>query len=408
MNFQNITKLAVALSFVVSFSAEARDYRNKRVGDYSNASTDISLSESNNTTFLTFMKETLYPLIRSEATNQTPYGVKHLSDIRNGIGAELKLAPDVTTYHVKYAGPWQDKADRSGRSFGVVNDGPIVPGQKVDYIADASYAFYLSELEEVLEDKEQAEIFFKAIFKVIIKTDSSEFLNPRMRYHTKRVAADFVAVYVAEQYRRLLKYDGQYVNYSPQEIAHSSWKARARRKPWDGAHLQTTILANFHAGQSIPGMYFAGDYMTQPYHQKSKVDGEDVCAYELLTNRNPWDDKLAKKAWQRPFKLKDYWQFGTECGGRSGVNVTRSDFRKLGRQVTKWLNRNGHQDDLAKIWTTSEQTIGTRRNVVDAIAHNIINDKAPESFANADALVDALVDFVMLAREKADDISKDL
>ncbi|MCJ8276369.1 MAG: hypothetical protein MJK18_05985, partial [Bdellovibrionales bacterium] len=292
-------------------------------------------------------------------------------------------------------------AEQSGRSFGVVHDTAIEANNLVDYIADASYYFYLNELEDVLEDREQAFIFYNAVFSFLIKSDTSAFNNPEMERNTKRVAADFVAVYVAEQYRRLLKYDGEFVNYP--------WETWRRRKPWDDAHLQTTILANFHAGQDseIRGMYFAGRYMTRTYRQKDKVNGVDICAYELLTNDTPEDNFLVESVRRRSFRLNDYWQFGLTCGGRSGVNITRSDFVKMGRTLTSWLNRNGQEEALNTIWETSERNFGTRQNVIDKFAAKLIDDEAPTEFQDPDALIEALVNFTMLIRDNANEITRD-
>ncbi|NQZ19282.1 MAG: hypothetical protein HRT44_08510, partial [Bdellovibrionales bacterium] len=107
--------MSALLSLLISFSAQAKDYRNKMIGDYSQASVDLGANR-NSITFLEMMKTQIYPLIKSQAPFQTDWRtVTHLDDIENGIGAELKLSADVTTYHVKYQGPFTEKAEQSGR-----------------------------------------------------------------------------------------------------------------------------------------------------------------------------------------------------------------------------------------------------------------------------------------------------
>lgn len=390
--------LLILLSMSFSALVQARDYRDKDVGDYSHASVDISVNR-NNMTFLEFMKAELFAVISKEAPNQSHWKSRdYLREIRNGIGAELRLAHNITTYHVGYSDHTDKEGHKSGRSFGVYDEQPLEPGSNADYIADASYKFYLDELEEVLQDADQARIFYTAIFKLLVKTDASGFVNPEMQPHTARVAADFVAVYVAEQYRRLLHSQGKWLD----------------RRNWDNAHLQTTILANFHAGQSDEnrGMFFGGRYTTEPYRQKdSRSDNPEEfrCAYQLIKSRKKSDDKWLNGLRRRSFRLSDYWQFGSTCGGPSGVNVTRRDFEKLGRNITRWMNKDIKEQEntitkelFNSIWTASQQTMKTDRNVINAVADNLIDNRTtPSEYAEADLLIESLVEFTMAIREKA-------
>ncbi|MEM7646520.1 MAG: hypothetical protein AAF203_06410, partial [Pseudomonadota bacterium] len=383
-----IFKMVLSALILLSLTVHAKDFRNQDVGDYSHSSFDMTVERAN-TTFLHQMKETIFPLISNQAPFQTPWTERrqrprkdaYMIDIRQGIGAEVKLADNVTTYHVGYANSSDDEAHKSGRSFGVYDRRPIADGSNVDYIADASYKFYLDELEEVLEDSSQARMFYQAIFKFLISSDASGFNKENMESHTKRVAADFVAVYIAEQYRRLVHSNGRNLD----------------RREWDNAHLQTTILANFHAGQSEGGMFFGGQYTNRPFRQKDSKSSnpeDHRCAYQILKTRTKSDDqRWLPNLSRRSFRLSDYWQFGSTCGGPSGVNVTRRDFEKLGSEVTEWMNSNGQTQILDQIWNTSENTIGTRRNVVAAVADGLIDDDTPNSFDDADELVEALVDF---------------
>ncbi len=365
--------------FVIAFlllgsTAKARVYFNQRVGHYQES---YHLAEHKGQSFLSFMKKSLYPAIKKEADN--PCFSKHIACVAKGEGVELRLADDVSTYHVRYKKIGEEKAERSGRSFGAVGF-----GNRVEYVADASYKHFLSTLEEVLEDKEQSQLFYSAILKILLNSDPSGIAH--LNEDTKRVASDFVAMYVAEQYRRMIKGGGQWLASFPE---------------WDNAHLHVTLLANFHAGQFNPGMYYHGEYTTDVYDQIDRVDGDSVCAY-----RNQ-DDSRVNRLDTRAFNLTDYWQFNSECD-RSGVNITRRDFSRMSRNITRALNDLGYESELSAIYFSSDREIGTRHNINDQMADFIISDDAPEVFENADELADAIVTYLMLARENANQITDSL
>ena len=375
MNKQILTVLTVLLSFTVANVAEARVYRNKKVGHYNSS---YHLADHKGQSLLSFMKKELYPAIKGEASSRSRDS--HVRSIANGEGVELRLADDVSTYHVKYKQKGEDKAERSGRSFGAVGT-----GTRVRYLADASYKHYLSTLESALEDENEAPLFYEAILKILINSDPSGI--DKLGTDSKRVAADFVAVYIAEQYRRMIKKDG---------------KALARSPEWDNAHLHVTLLGNFHAGQANPGMYYHGRYTTEVYHQieRSKSIGE-LCAYR--DKKNPKISLLDK----RDFNLTDYWQFNAECE-RSGVNITRRDFVKMSGKVTQYLNKQDMTDELEAIYTLTDQNVKTRRNVNDSLVDYIVSDKAPNVYTDADALVDAIVGYLMVVRTNANQITDSL
>ena len=198
----------------------------------------------------------------------------------------------------------------------------------------------------------------------------------------KQVAADFVAVYVAEQYRHLLGGKGRYLG---------------RRHNWDDAHLQVTLLAAVHAGQSRNNMamFYKGRFVSEVYHQSNR----GKCVYQ-----KPWN-KISSRLRKRRMNLTDYWQFNKECD-RSGVNITRRDFEKFGDAITGWLeNKEGRaliQDFntlLGRSWTN---------NVFEAMGEFYVSNKTADSHANADQIVDGLVNILMLSKEHADEITKDL
>ena len=299
-------KLLVLVSLLFSFFSfgiSARVYKNIKVGEYKSV---INLADYKGQPFFNVMKDVIYPEINTQASNRTA-SWNHLNGIKRGEGVEVILVADVTTYHVKYYADTEDKVERSGRSFGAVGS-----GQVKKYIADASYKHYLRSLEYVLRgsDKE-VEAFYSAILKVITDSDPSDF--SRLKTKSKQVAADFVAIYIAEQYRRLTATKGAYLG---------------RSHRWDDALMQVTLVSAFHSGQDQMAMFYEGEFSSQVYDQ-------DACLYRASA-----DDSKRELEEKRNARLYDYWQFTvrSECPGRSGVNLTRRDFEKLGRALTRELN----------------------------------------------------------------------
>ena len=368
------TIVIVLFPLILTHPADARVYRNKKVGTYESS---FSLADHTGQSLLSFMKKNLYPAIKEESHNRSR--MDHVDSIEVGEGVELRLTEDVSTYHVKYKRTGEDKAERSGRSFGAVGT-----GKRVDYLADASYKHFLSTLEKVLKDPQQSELFYKAILQIVINSDPRgiEILNE----DTKKVAADFVAVYIAEQYRRLIEKDG---------------KALAHRPEWDNAHFHVTLLANFHAGQKKAGMYYHGRYTTEVYHQIERSGGNEVCAYK--DSKNPLVDDLDR----RDFNLTDYWQFNAECE-RSGVNITRRDFEKMSGKITKALNNMGYKDDLSTIYELTSSQVETFKNINDSLVTFIVSDEAPEVYQNSEELIETLLNYINLTRENAEQITDSL
>jgi len=107
----------------------------------------------------------------------------------------------------------------------------------------------------------------------------------------KIVAADFMAVYVAEQDRHLM------VHLATQH--------------WDRSLLEVTLLSAFHAGQSNIQVMYNGQLTAPP------------------------PALIPKKA-----GMLDYWQFSSNTDKencvRSGINLTNLQFRKLGQLITSY------------------------------------------------------------------------
>lgn len=350
---------------LLSFTAQARVYKNVRVGTYDAA---IDLNDYAGQPFFEVMKDVIYPMFNEEAPNRSPGFRGHLDEIKKGIGVEIKLADDVTTYHVKYAADWEDKVERSGRSFGAVGF-----GKTKKYVADASYKHYLRTLQRVLNGTdEEVAAFYSAIIKVITDSDPSEIAL--LGTKAKQVASDFVAIYIAEQYRRLTATEGEYLG---------------RSHRWDDALVQVTLVAAFHSGQEEMKMFYEGEFTGEVYDQGK-------CLYKAKGE----EERRATTA-KREARLYDYWQFTvrSECPGRSGVNLTRRDFEKLGRALTKYIN---NVDGTIK-----ELELGSKyeSNFFKAATSDLL--KGSFEFKAID-FTDIIVDVLMTVRAEAEVISEEL
>lgn len=354
--------LSLVLS-LLSFGAQARVYKNIKVGSYKSV---IDLNDHAGQPFFEVMKDIVYPAFNAEAENRT--GGKHLEGIAKGEGVEVILAKDVTTYHVKYKADHEDKVERSGRSFGAVGF-----GSTKKYVADASYKHYLRSLERVLggSDKD-VEAFFSAILKVITNSDSSEI--GKLKRESKQVAADFVAIYIAEQYRRLTATGGE---------------SLGRSHRWDDALVQVTLVSAFHSGQDEMQLFYEGNFTGEVFNQ-------NACLYKAKGE----EDRRAETE-KRSARLYDYWQFTvrSECPGRSGVNITRRDFEKLGKELTKHLNT---QDTTIK-----DLELGTAydKNFFKAATKELLDGTFEYE---AEDFTEILLDALMRTRAEANTISADL
>lgn len=188
--------------------------------------------------------------------------------------------------------------ERSGRSFGAgLNRGAN----------DTSDKDYLNDFEAHSRGSEgNLPTFYRALLSSLLRTDDAAFVDVSDEGRT--VLGDFLAVYIAEQDRNLM--DGSVSPY------------------WDDALLEVTLLAGFHAGQSTMKLYYrdAGTGMTT---FTSATKKQRACAA-------PTSSKQAS--------MTDYWQFNRnitdpENCRRSGINITNSEFRKLGTAITSYVSQ---------------------------------------------------------------------
>lgn len=374
--FRKYSSAFFALAFVLSASSYSKDYRDVKVGKFQRT---FDLSDCNNKTFLNFMKTSVYDAIKEEAASSESRD--HLTAVKNGEGVEIKLTDDVTTFHVKYKSADEENAERSGRSYAAVGRSR---GGVVDYLADASDKFYLDSLEKIAQDENELENFYRAIFGVVATCDASGF--DKLSVETQRVAADFVAVYVAEQYRHLIGGDG---DLGP-------------TFNWDDALLQVTMLASYHSGQARNnrGMFYEGEFTDEVYNQVNEdEDGTKYCVYKQFQAdaRDMFD--------RRKSRLNDYWQMNRECK-RSGINMTRSDFTKMAKAITAYATEYLPEEYAAVAGSFADEE---SENVYGSISKFFIDNDAPESLKRkAKGMIENTVAFLMAVRGHAGEITDGL
>ncbi|MBX9767478.1 MAG: hypothetical protein K2X47_09430, partial [Bdellovibrionales bacterium] len=177
---------------------------------------------------------------------------------------------------------------------------------------------------------------------------------------------------------------------------------------WDDAHLQVTLLAAFHAGQksNAQAMFYEGSFTDKVYDQINKIGkdsrGKPINACVYKQGRNPQLKAVRAKLEKRDINLTDYWQFNKECK-RSGVNMTRSDFSKMGTEITDAL-----ASGRPAVVKAARRIVGAKeKNVISGVAELFINDDAPSEYSPAEvaAMTKAIVDFVMQSYADAHEIT---
>jgi hypothetical protein len=230
--------------------------------------------------------------------------------------------------------------ERSGRSFGV---GPTRGAN------DASDKEYLTDLQAyVTGNQENLGEFYKTLFQSLLNSDSANIT--KIEDEGQTVITDFLSVFTAEQARNLMDDE-----VSPH---------------WDAALLEVTLLAAFHAGQEEIKLYY-NDPQTQKTSFTSQTRKQTPCEVP---------EKLQTAT------LADYWQFSRNITDpknckRSGINITKREFRQLGEDLTAYMTEN-HPEVVTKLRTATGMR-ATETNVLKGLSYVIVSDKTPRSFTAA-------------------------
>lgn len=229
--------------------------------------------------------------LAAEGVGSGRYDLATFISLASGGGVAININSKNTAYSVNYGTGENENDERTGRSFGEA------PGRLA---LDASDKHYLEILEGyVRSEGENTEHFFRSILQILLNSDASDLKN--VSESGQAVASDFIAVYTAEQNRHLM--------------------SNLQRHPWDASLLEVTLLSALHSGQKTVMVMFNGQFTDKTLKQASGC-----------TDANDRQEK--------PASMIDYWQFSTNTDPahctRSGLNVTRKEFRNLGAAITAY------------------------------------------------------------------------
>jgi hypothetical protein len=273
-------------------------------------------------------------------------------------GVAVKIDANNITYNVNYGTGDQENDERTGRSF----------AESFDRMAlDASDKHYLEILQTYVRgNKENTGEFYQTILSTLLNSDVSNVKN--IEEEGQIVFTDFLAVYIAEQNRHLM--------------------SNLERHPWDEALLEVTLLSSFHAGQKKVKVMYSGELTDRTYVQNN---GCDIDA-----------EKKEKNA-----EMSDYWQFSSNSDPqhckRSGINITRKEFRLLGSKITAYL-RSQNPELVSEIEGLLD--VKKSKNLYADLSRFLINKNAPEKYSKDTLRLTSLfAEFLSLAQDQADDIT---
>lgn len=306
---------------------------------------------------------TLPEKIKDLQVGGNPYDLSTILGLLSGGGVAIEFYENNVGYNVHY----DTKEKMSGRSFG------FGPSRSAN---DASDSQYLRDLADfTIGGKRSVVEFYRTLFKALLNSDTENY--KKINDEGQTLLTDFLAVYTAEQARNLMD-------------NHISLH-------WDAALLEVTLLANFHAGQEDFTFYYQ-DRKTGDVKFTNKV-------YEQARCKVPTKSRSAK--------LGDYWQFSERITdkkncGRSGINITKDQFRLMGEKITEYMFEN--HKDLSDRVKASMGIEGFESNLYKALSEYLINGETPKSLdeETIDEITEAWVDFLVEVRKSADDITSSL
>ncbi len=285
-------------------------------------------------------------------------------------GAIIKYAEGNYAYNIHY-GTGENKMDeRTGRSFG---EGPT---RNAD---DASDKNYLQDLEEfVMKYDDSVDEFYATLIKALANSDTTDFET--IAPFGQTLLTDFLAVYTAEQARNLM--DGRISLH------------------WDAALLEVTLLSAFHAGQEEIKLFY-----------KSPTNRNELIFTDTVYNQSPGCEGSAPGK-KRSARMYDYWQFSvnpdpSNCR-RSGINLTKDAFRTLGEAITTF-ERENNPALVAKL--ESQLSNGDElANVFEGISRFFINKNAKSQLGDRKSaqLAKDVTAFLLQVKDDAKAITREL
>ena len=277
----------------------------------------------------------------------------------SGGGVAVQINDDNIAYNVNYGTGETEKDEMTGRSFG---EGPN------RMALDASDKHYLEILESyVRSGDESIPNFYRSLLEILLNNDTKNYA--KISIEGQVVATDFIAVYTAEQNRHLM--------------------ADLKTHHWDAALLEVTLLSALHGGQKSVLVMFNGELTATTLKQAPGCSEEE---------------RVEKKA-----SMVDYWQFSSstdpESCNRSGINVTRRDFRSLGAAITEYQRENNPElvENVERHFTNGR----TKGNLFAQLSEFLINYDTPKKMNKANMeLAEDFTAFLMQVKKDANKTSQ--
>ncbi|MEZ4814083.1 MAG: hypothetical protein R3A80_02610 [Bdellovibrionota bacterium] len=298
--------------------------------------------------------------IRAIDRSVNAYDLSTFLGLASGGGVSIKFYDQNYALNVHY----DVEEQRSGRSFGVSNE------RRAN---DASDKDYLKDLQKYTRGApHNLEQFNKALLSSILNNDPSNY--PEVHKLGQAVLTDFLAVFTAEQDRNLM--DGRVTPH------------------WDAALLEVTLLANFHAGQEEIKLFYQNPE-TRETTFTNKTLKQAPCEVPTRT---------------QTATLQDYWQFSrniqsAENCRRSGINVTKREFRLLGKKITQYTKDNN--PEIMNSLKSSMNLTRSPSNMFEELSKYLINSRAPRELRTnkVEDITNAWVNFLNYVQKEAPAIS---
>lgn len=281
----------------------------------------------------------------------------------SGGGVAVKINTDNYAYNVNYGTGEMQHDEKTGRSFGEAPDRLAL---------DASDKHYLQILEDyVRSEGENISDFYLALMKILLNNDTSHY--NKISEAGQVVGTDFLAVYIAEQNRHLM--------------------VDLQTHHWDEALLEVTLLSAFHAGQRKLMVMYNGK-LTDTTHKQT-----------------PGCQVAQREPTEKAASLIDYWQFSTSTDpancNRSGINITRRDFRSLGQAISDYQRE--HNPELVEKVERHFSSKKQNGNLFAQLSAFLINFETPTELSRQQLqLATDFTEFLMQVRRDANKISQSI
>ncbi len=310
---------------------------------------------------------TLPDMISSVERSVNKYKLSTVIGLASCGGMIMKFHKNNYAYNIHYGTGSEKKDKQTGRSFA---EGPSRNAN------DASDKNYLKDLEAYTKEyPENIQTFYYTLLTTLTNNDTETY--NLIEDHGQDLLTDFLAVYTAEQARNLM---------DNKVSLH-----------WDAALLEVTLLGAFHAGQDEVAMFY-----------KDPRDPSKIIFTDTVLNQGPGcsprDLSKVRKAY-----MYDYWQFSSSTNPehckRSGINITKKEFRKLGSLITKY-----HRAKNPTLIKNIERHFHYKNrggNVFYQLSKFLINSKTPKKLGSMSyKLAEDYTKFLLQVRKDAADVTR--